>query len=174
MPRAKFPRESEHILFVTHVIHHCDARHTIKGPQTLDFPASRRYQHNGFTAYPGGVCGFQLVHKPCVSQIFRGGLSMNSAIRLMLVMVAVAALAVPVVAQQADHQTAPNPLVQLLQSKGILTAEEAATIHTASTTGEANERLARLLWSKGLISQDEYNATVAASPVSASTNGTSG
>ncbi|HKO05682.1 MAG TPA: hypothetical protein VJW51_13080 [Candidatus Acidoferrales bacterium] len=99
---------------------------------------------------------------------------MNRVIRFMLVAVAVAALAVPVVAQQADHQTAPNPLVQLLQSKGILTAEEAATIHTASTTGEANERLARLLWSKGLISQDEYNTTVAASAVSASTNGTSG
>ena len=99
---------------------------------------------------------------------------MNRLIRLILVMVAVAALAIPVAAQQADHQTASNPLVQLLQSKGILTAEEAATIRTASTTGEANERLAHLLLSKGLISQDEYNTTVAASAVSASANSASG
>jgi len=101
---------------------------------------------------------------------------MNRVIRIILVVVAVAALAIPVAAQQADHQTASNPLVQLLQSKGILTAEEAATIRTASSTGEANERLARLLWSKGLISQDEYNTTVAASAVSASAsaNATSG
>ncbi|HKM89627.1 MAG TPA: hypothetical protein VJX29_03355 [Candidatus Acidoferrales bacterium] len=101
---------------------------------------------------------------------------MNRVIRLILVIVAVSALAIPVAAQQADHQTASNPLVQLLQSKGILTAEEAATIRTASTTGEANERLAHLLLSKGLISQDEYNTTVAASAVSASAsaNTTSG
>src|SRR5208282_5750415 len=106
--------------------------------------------------------------------IFRGGLSMNRVIRLILVMVAVAALVVPVAAQQADHQSASNPLVQLLQSKGILTAEEAATIRTAPSTGEANERLANLLLSKGLISQDEYNTTVASSAVSASENGASG
>ena len=99
---------------------------------------------------------------------------MNRVIRIILVVVAVAALAIPVAAQQADHQTASNPLVQLLQSKGILTAEEAATIRTASSTGEANERLAHLLLSKGLISQDEYNTTVAASAVSASANSASG
>src|SRR5271168_4288968 len=95
---------------------------------------------------------------------------MNRVIRFALVIIALAALAFPVAAQQTDHQNAPNPLVQLLQSKGILSAEEAATVRTASTTGEANERLARLLWSKGLISQDEYNTTVAASAVAASAN----
>lgn len=98
---------------------------------------------------------------------------MNRMIRLILVFVAVAAIALPLAAQQADHQTAPNPLVQLLQSKGILTADEAATIRTASSTGEANERLANLLLSKGLISQEEYNTTVAASAVSASASANS-
>lgn len=90
---------------------------------------------------------------------------MNRLIRLTLVALAITALAIPVAAQQADHQAAPNPLVQLLQSKGILTAEEAASVGTASTPGEANERLAHLLLNKGLISQEEYNATASASTV---------
>jgi hypothetical protein len=90
---------------------------------------------------------------------------MNRLIRFTLVTLATVALAIPVAAQQADHPAAPNPLVQLLQSKGILTAEEAANIGTASTPGEANERLAHLLLNKGLISQEEYNATAAASAV---------
>ncbi|HUJ40602.1 MAG TPA: hypothetical protein VLW54_08655 [Candidatus Acidoferrales bacterium] len=95
-------------------------------------------------------------------------------VRIVLVITAVAALALPIAAQQADHQSASNPLVQLLQSKGILSAEEAASVRTASTSAEANERLARLLWSKGLISQEEYNTTVAAAAVSASSNGSTG
>jgi len=98
---------------------------------------------------------------------------MNRMIRIVLVAVAVAALALPIAAQQADNQSASNPLVQLLQSKGILSAEEAGTIRSASTTAEANERLARVLWSKGLISQEEYNATVAAAAVSAAPAGNS-
>ncbi|HUK54790.1 MAG TPA: hypothetical protein VL099_16005 [Candidatus Binatia bacterium] len=92
---------------------------------------------------------------------------MNRVIRFTLVTLAISALALPVAAQQADHQAASNPLVQLLQSKGILTAEEAASVGTASSPAEANERLAHLLLNKGLISQEEYNATAAASSVSA-------
>jgi hypothetical protein len=101
---------------------------------------------------------------------------MHRVIRLILATALVAAIAVPVAAQQAQTQTAPNPLVQLLQSKGILTAEEAATVRSASNSGEANERLAHLLLSKGLISQEEYNSTAAASSsaVSAATNTTGG
>jgi len=97
---------------------------------------------------------------------------MNRMFRIVLVALAVVALALPVAAQQADNQSASNPLVQLLQSKGILSAEEATNVRSASTTAEANERLARLLWSKGLISQAEYNSTVAAAAIAASsTNG---
>jgi hypothetical protein len=92
----------------------------------------------------------------------------------MLVLAAAAAIVVPVAAQQAQNQPAPNPLVQLLQSKGILTAEEAATVRSASSAGEANERLAHLLLSKGLISQEEYNSTAAASAVPAAGSSTGG
>jgi len=90
---------------------------------------------------------------------------MNRVIRITLVALAIAALAFPVAAQQATPPAASNPLVQLLQSKGILTAEEAANIGAASTPADANERLAHLLLNKGLISQEEYNATAAASVV---------
>ena len=95
-------------------------------------------------------------------------------VRIVLLIAVVAALALPVAAQQANQQSASNPLVQLLQSKGILSADEAASVRTASTSAEANERLARLLWSKGLISQEEYNSTVAAAAVSAASNGSAG
>jgi hypothetical protein len=96
---------------------------------------------------------------------------MHRMIRFILAMALAVAIAVPVAAQQTQNQSVPNPLVQLLQSKGILTPEEAATVRSASNSGEANERLAHLLLSKGLISQEEYNVTAAASasPVVAST-----
>src|SRR5579863_10454766 len=71
------------------------------------------------------------------------------------------ALAIPAFAQQqTDHRTAAPPLVQLLQSKGILTAEEADNISQASSAEEANARLAQLLVEIGRASQQEFNNTV--------------
>ena len=99
---------------------------------------------------------------------------MTRMVRIVLVIAVVAVLALPMAAQQANQQSASNPLVQLLESKGILSADEAATVRTASNSAEANERLARLLWSKGLISQEEYNNTVAAAALSAANTGSSG
>jgi hypothetical protein len=67
------------------------------------------------------------------------------------------ALAAPAFAQQQANQPASTPpLVQLLQSKGILTADEAAMISQASSADEANARLAQLLYSKGVISKQDY------------------
>lgn len=74
------------------------------------------------------------------------------------------ALAFPALAQQQSPQTTPNPLATLLQSKGILTAEEVASINQASSADEANARLAKLLLSKGLISDQEYNSAFRATP----------
>ena len=56
-----------------------------------------------------------------------------------------------------------NPLIHLLQSKGVLSAEEAAAVTQASSPDESNRRLVQLLVGKGLISQQEYEATLAAS-----------
>jgi hypothetical protein len=92
----------------------------------------------------------------------------------LVAMVVAAGLVSPAFAQQqADHQTAP-PLIQLLQSKGILTADEAAQVGQAGTADEMNERLGRLLVQKGLISPEDYSRTVAASVVPASNNGAVG
>ena len=65
-------------------------------------------------------------------------------------------------AQQQDQpKAAPNPLVQLLQTKGVLTSQEAAAINQASTPAEQQSRLSQLLYSKGIITQDEYQKTAA-------------
>jgi hypothetical protein len=76
------------------------------------------------------------------------------------------ALAMPVMAQQQEsHPSTSNPLLQLLQSKGILSAEEVSSINQASSSDDANARLARLLVSKGLISDQEYKTAFAAPAV---------
>jgi len=64
--------------------------------------------------------------------------------------------------QQADTKPAANPLVRVLQAKGILTPEEVAQISQASSAGDADRRLANLLLMKGVISQADYDQTVGA------------
>src|SRR5258708_24491539 len=62
--------------------------------------------------------------------------------------------------QLTDGQSAVNPLVRVLQAKGILTAEEVAQLSQASSAGDADQRLAKLLLMKGVISQADYDQTV--------------
>ena len=62
--------------------------------------------------------------------------------------------------QTGENKSAVNPLVRVLQAKGILTAEEVAQINQASSTGDADQRLAKLLLMKGVISQADYDQTV--------------
>jgi hypothetical protein len=64
--------------------------------------------------------------------------------------------------QQAANSPAASPLVRVLQAKGILTPEEAAQINQASSASDADQRLARLLVSKGVISQSDYNQMMGA------------
>jgi hypothetical protein len=83
---------------------------------------------------------------------------MNRVSCLLLVGLIAVGLAVPAFAQQQANQPAATPpLVQLLQSKGILTSDEAAMISQASSADEANARLAQLLYSKGVISKQDYD-----------------
>jgi hypothetical protein len=65
--------------------------------------------------------------------------------------------------QQADTKTAVNPLVRVLQAKGILTAEEVAQLSQASSASDADQRLAKLLLMKGIITQTDYDQTVGSS-----------
>jgi len=88
---------------------------------------------------------------------------MNRLKRLMLAWVAVLSLAAFAWAQQQDQtRPAANPLVRLLQSKGIISEAEAARINQAASPAEAERNLASLLLAKGVISQQEYEQTAAA------------
>src|SRR5436309_14904434 len=91
---------------------------------------------------------------------------------LLILLTSAVVLATPAVAQQQEnHQATTSPLIQLLQLKGILTAEEVAMVNQASSPDEANTRLARLLLGKGVISEQEYKTTFAATAVAASGEG---
>jgi hypothetical protein len=67
--------------------------------------------------------------------------------------------------QPTENKSAVNPLVHVLQAKGILTAEEVAQISQASSASDADQRLAKLLLIKGVISQADYEQTVGAPSV---------
>src|SRR6202035_2657859 len=76
--------------------------------------------------------------------------------------------------QNSSQNSAP-PLIRVLQAKGILTSEEVAQLSQASSASDADSRLAKLLLSKGIISQADYNQMLgdpsvlaASSPSSAS------
>jgi hypothetical protein len=100
---------------------------------------------------------------------------MTKRLRLLLVLVGAFALASPVLAQSTnDTKPTASPLVRLLQSKGILTDAEVAMVSQASSANEADARLAKLLLSKGLISQDDYNQTVGASMQEVAADSSSG
>src|SRR5712692_5180728 len=62
-------------------------------------------------------------------------------------------------AQRQDGNSQRDPLVRLLQTKGIITEQEAAMIGEASSPAQAERRLADLLLSKGVINRQEYDQT---------------
>jgi hypothetical protein len=58
---------------------------------------------------------------------------------------------------QQGNTAASNPLVDLLQSKGILTAADVASIQQAGSTEAANQKLTDILLQRGVISQSEHD-----------------
>src|SRR5437868_10324858 len=79
-----------------------------------------------------------------------------------LIPIALLVLAIPLAAQEKSSQPAPNPLVKILQSKGIITEQEAATLSASLSPAETELQLAKLLLAKGIINQQEYNQTISA------------
>jgi hypothetical protein len=80
----------------------------------------------------------------------------------------------PSTAQQSSSGSPANsPLVKILQSKGILTDAEANLISQAGSPAEAEQRLAKLLLAKGLISQSDYEQTVGTSVVATTASASS-
>jgi hypothetical protein len=72
---------------------------------------------------------------------------------------------------QSTSQNSATPLVRVLQAKGILTAEEVAQLSQASSASDADSRLAKLLLSKGIISQSDYNQMLGDPSVVAANSG---
>jgi len=100
---------------------------------------------------------------------------LRNVLHIMLAVFAALVLAGTVLAQQQnDRKPASNLLVRVLQAKGILTDDEAAMVSQASTADEAEGRLARLLLSKGIITQADYDQTVGSAIVQASAGGATG
>ena len=91
------------------------------------------------------------------------GKKRGAVVYLVVLLVASLAWSSYVAAQQQAPSSQPaSPLVRVLQSKGILTPEEAAQINQASSASDADQRLAKLLLSKGVISQADYNQMMGA------------
>jgi hypothetical protein len=93
---------------------------------------------------------------------------MKKSSQMILVVLVFFAMATLSMAQQNDGSPpAPNALVRLLQSKGIITPEEATSLNQAASSVDSQMQLAKLLLSKGLISQKEYEEMAASLAVSA-------
>lgn len=75
---------------------------------------------------------------------------------------------------QSTSQNSASPLVRVLQAKGILTAEEVAQLSQASSASDADSRLAKLLLSKGIISQADYNQMLGDTSMVAASSSNSG
>jgi hypothetical protein len=87
---------------------------------------------------------------------------MKKVFQLMIISLAIVTLLHQAYAQQQGRNAEKNPLVRLLQTKGIITEQEAATISEASSPAQAERRLAELLLSKGVISRQEFDQTLLA------------
>lgn len=64
---------------------------------------------------------------------------------------------VPIFAQAANSTSTQDPLVQLLQAKGILSATDVASINQAGSAEASRLALEKILLSKGLISQSDFD-----------------
>src|SRR5205807_2455845 len=96
---------------------------------------------------------------------------MSRSTSVLVVSALIVALSLFAVAQQSQQPASNNPLLALLQAKGIISAQEAVTVNQATSAEEANSRLAELLVGKGLISEQEYKATF--TPVATAAAGSS-
>jgi hypothetical protein len=63
----------------------------------------------------------------------------------------------PALAQQPGNPSTPNPLVELLESKGILSAADVASIQQAGSKLEADQKLTDILFERGVISKREHD-----------------
>ena len=88
---------------------------------------------------------------------------MHSKLRLIFISL-ILLVAFPIASAQDNPANPTDPLVRVLLTKGVLTAEEARLIRVNATPDQQRNRLATLLRDKGVISAAEFEAvrTVAA------------
>ncbi len=86
---------------------------------------------------------------------------MTSCLRLVLILI-VGLVTFPIALAQSEP--APDPLVQVLVKKGVLSAEEARLITNNASPAEQRDRLAALLRDKGVISASEFEAVRTVAP----------
>ena len=91
---------------------------------------------------------------------------MRSFIHLTVILIVSLGTATTVLSQSAN---ANDPLVRVLQAKGILTENEVREITTNASLSEQRDRLAALLRDKGVISSEEFEAIRSATTSSAMT-----
>lgn len=90
---------------------------------------------------------------------------MHILLRLTLTCI-IGLLVIPAAFSQNDNST--DPLVRVLVTKGVLTAEEARLIVTNASPAEQRDRLATLLRDKGVISAAEFETVRGNAPVTGS------
>ena len=78
---------------------------------------------------------------------------MRACLRLASIII-LSLMVAPFIVAQSDNST--DPLVRVLQAKGLLTEAEARTITANATPAEQRDRLASLLRDKGVISATEF------------------
>src|SRR5207253_1868979 len=91
----------------------------------------------------------------CFAFIEKGILPMACYLRFGLILM-VGLMTFPIVVAQSEPT--PDPLVQMLVKKGVLSAEEARLITNNASPAAQKDRLAALLRDKGVISADEFDA----------------
>lgn len=87
-------------------------------------------------------------------------LALSAFVSMLLVAATVA------VAQENQTPVQPSPLVRLLQSKGIITEQEAVLLRENGSSANGDQQLARLLIGKGIITREEYDEVIAAAGAS--------
>jgi len=84
---------------------------------------------------------------------------MKNVVASLILWASLLALASTAFAQQESHPSVNNPLAVLLESKGILTPAEVASINQAASPEDANARLAKLLVKKVSLAKQEFAST---------------
>jgi len=88
---------------------------------------------------------------------------MHSKLRLIFISL-ILLIAFPIASAQDNPANPTDPLVRVLLTKGVLTAEEARLIRVNATPDQQRNRLATLLRDKGVISAAEFEAVRTVAP----------